>query len=122
MKVSMSLAVVMGLTFLQLTLHPNLGIFIGATSLLFGTLGLATYPVGLEMSAECTFPVSETTSTGLIVLSGQVQSIVYVALMEMTSRPLQPSYMHLQVCTTGEENEQVLPKDNTHAAIVVNAV
>lgn len=38
--------------------------------------------------------------------------------MEMTSRPLQPSYMHIQVCTTGEESEQVLPKDNTHASIV----
>lgn len=122
MKVCMSLAVVMGLIFLQLTLHPNLGVFIGATSLLFGTLGLATYPVGLEMSAECTFPVSETTSTGLIVLSGQVQSILYVALMEMTSRPLQPSYMHIQVCTTGEESEQVLPKDNTHASIMFSVV
>ncbi|KHN86929.1 Uncharacterized protein Tcan_03201 [Toxocara canis] len=122
MKVCLSLAVVMGLTFLQLTLHPGLEWFIITTCLLFGALGLATYPVGLEMSAECTFPVSETTSTGLIVLSGQVQSILYVALMDMASRPLQPSHMHIQVCTTGEESEQVMPKDNTNPVIMFSVV
>ncbi|KHJ80759.1 hypothetical protein OESDEN_19562 [Oesophagostomum dentatum] len=72
MKVAMGLAVVFGLIFMQLTLHPNFAPFIAATCILFGIFGLATYPVGLELSAECTFPVSEATSTGLIVLSGQV--------------------------------------------------
>ncbi|VDK54473.1 unnamed protein product [Anisakis simplex] len=118
MKVCLSLAVVVGLVFLQLTLHPNLEVYIIIGCLLFGAFGLASYPVGLEISAECTFPVSETTSTGLIVLSGQFQSILYVALMEIFSKPLQPSYMHIQVCTTGEDNEQTVPKDNTNAVIV----
>ncbi|EYC20925.1 hypothetical protein Y032_0020g134 [Ancylostoma ceylanicum] len=71
MKVAMGLAVVFGLIFMQLTLHPNFAPFLAATCILFGIFGLATYPVGLELSAECTFPVSEATSTGLIVLSGQ---------------------------------------------------
>lgn len=56
----------------QLALHPGLSIHLAITAFLFGVLGLASYPVGLEMASECTFPVSETTSTGVVVLSGQV--------------------------------------------------
>ncbi|VDP46783.1 unnamed protein product [Heligmosomoides polygyrus] len=75
MKVAMGLAVVFGLIFMQLTLHTDFAPFLAITCVLFGIFGLATYPVGLELSAECTFPVSEATSTGLIVLSGQVGHI-----------------------------------------------
>lgn len=50
----------------------NLNAVILIDCFLFGVFGLASYPVGLELSAECAFPVSETTSTGLIVISGQV--------------------------------------------------
>lgn len=55
-----------------MVLHRDVQYFILIVCFIFGVMGLATYPVGLELSAECSFPVSETTSTGLIVLSGQV--------------------------------------------------
>jgi FLVCR family MFS transporter 7 len=74
MKVAMALAVVFGLLFVQLSLHANLHVFIAISCLAFGILGLATYPVGLDLASECSFPVSETTSTGFIVLCGQVSS------------------------------------------------
>uniref|UniRef100_A0A1I7WSR5 MFS domain-containing protein n=1 Tax=Heterorhabditis bacteriophora TaxID=37862 RepID=A0A1I7WSR5_HETBA len=127
MKVAMGLAVVFGLIFMQLTLHPGMAPFLAITCVLFGILGLATYPVGLELSAECTFPVSEATSTGLIVLSGQVdikhlknnkfvihiQSVIYVLLLKQFSRPLQPDRMYIQVCSLNNEDKMNQPKDNT---------
>lgn len=128
-KVAMGLAVLFGLLFMQLSLHPNLGLPLAATCILFGISGLATYPVGLELSAECTFPVSEATSTGLIVLSGQVresaffeafqvQSVLYIMLMKVFSRPLQPSRMDFQVCRVSDDDEANAPLDNTMAVMV----
>ncbi|VDM58549.1 unnamed protein product [Angiostrongylus costaricensis] len=118
MKVSMGMAVVFGLIFMQLTLHSNFAPFLAITCVLFGIFGLATYPVGLELSAECTFPVSEATSTGLIVLSGQVQSVLYVLVMKQFARPLKPDRMHIQVCSLDAFDTLNQPKDNTQAVMV----
>lgn len=122
MKVALSFAVVFGLLFLQLTLHPNLEILIAVSCVLFGVFGLASYPVGLEISSEITFPVSETTSTGIVVLSGQIQSVLYLFLISKTSRKLQPDYMHLQTCNIGEDSKEVIPMDNTYPIIVFSFV
>ena len=76
MKVSMGVACFFGVIFLQLALRPDYGYLILPLCFIFGVMGLAAYPVGLELSAEVAFPVSETSSTELIVLSGQVRSEV----------------------------------------------
>lgn len=131
MKVCLGMAVVFGLIFLQLTLHTNLKFFIASTCFLFGILGLATYPVGLELASECTFPVSEATSTGLIVLSGQVsycfdaskilsqvQSVIYVFIMKYFARPLAPSKWEHQVCQLDANDMVNIPQDNTVSILV----
>uniref|UniRef100_A0A914VNP2 Major facilitator superfamily (MFS) profile domain-containing protein n=1 Tax=Plectus sambesii TaxID=2011161 RepID=A0A914VNP2_9BILA len=120
MKVAMALAVIAGVVFTQLALHPHLQVWIAITCFMFGVLGLATYPVGLELSAECTFPVSETTSTGLIVLSGQVQGFIFVVLMSLLGKPLTQD-AHLQKCTA-EDTKDVVPKDMTLAVLVFSGV
>ncbi|KAI1721577.1 major facilitator superfamily domain-containing protein [Ditylenchus destructor] len=124
MKVSMALAVVFGLGFLQLVLHRDLPALILIDCFLFGVFGLASYPVGLELSAECTFPVSETTSTGLIVLSGQVQSVIYLSVMTVFSKPLQPDYMKYQVCSLPNQSDanSVTAKDMTFSVIVMSII
>jgi FLVCR family MFS transporter 7 len=123
MKVCMGLAVVFGIVFLQLTLHRELGAVILFTCFGFGILGLATYPVGLEMAAECTFPVSETTSTGLIVLSGQIQSIIYVALLATYAKPLQPEALKYQVCSQSiEDADSVSAKDMSTSVIIMSVI
>lgn len=125
LKVCMSVAVVFGLIFLQLALHRDLHALILIDCFLFGVLGLATYPVGLELSAECTYPVSETTSTGLIVLSGQIQSVIYLALMAMLAKPLQQDYMKYQVCSLpGKEDTagSVKPHDMTMSVVVMSVI
>ena len=94
---------------MQLALRPGLGPAIAAVCFLFGLFGLAAYPLGkhptaqfseyvhawngptpqgLELAAECTWPVAETTSSGLVVLSGQLQGVVYIALLSLLPTPL----------------------------------
>jgi len=120
MKGAMAVAVFFGLIFLQLTLHPDVGIFILINCVLFGIFGLATYPVGLEMSAECAFPVSETTSTGLIVLSGQIQSIIYITLIQYFSYPLLGDRLENQVCSP--KDVEMSAKDSTIANYVFSTI
>lgn len=37
---------------------------------LLGLFGNSGYPVAMELSVECSYPVGEATSTGLIIMSG----------------------------------------------------
>jgi FLVCR family MFS transporter 7 len=122
LKVSMGIAVLFGVIFLQLVQHPSLKPFILGCCFLFGVMGLATYPVGLELSAECAFPVSETTSTGLIVLSGQVQSVIYVAVMSMLAKPLVGDAAFHQVCKLPGDEGASEPKSWYMSNIVMSIV
>uniref|UniRef100_A0A0N5AVH7 MFS domain-containing protein n=1 Tax=Syphacia muris TaxID=451379 RepID=A0A0N5AVH7_9BILA len=119
LKVSFALAVLFGLAFLQLTLHVGLHPMVVLCCFLFGIFGLAAYPVGLQISAECTFPVPENVSTGLIVLAGQVQSFLYVALVGFSARELPFYLIPIQKCTASEsESPLSSAKDNTYSVIV----
>ncbi|OZC10955.1 hypothetical protein X798_02099 [Onchocerca flexuosa] len=149
MKVCMSVAVIFGVIFLQvvflyskntpkrkisrkicydfheqnLALHPGLIIYLVITAFLFGVFGLASYPVGLELASECSFPVSETTSSGFIVLSGQIHSIIYVAIMSLLARPLKPAYKNIQVCSVEDEtNSTAVPQDSSMSVIVLSSI
>uniref|UniRef100_A0A915PWX1 Major facilitator superfamily (MFS) profile domain-containing protein n=1 Tax=Setaria digitata TaxID=48799 RepID=A0A915PWX1_9BILA len=123
MKVCMSFAVIFGVTFLQLALHPGLIIYLVITAFMFGVLGLASYPVGLELASECTFPVSEATSSGLVVLSGQIHSIIYVVIVSLFARPLQEGYRNIQVCTVEDEgNSTAVPQDSSISVVVISGI
>ncbi|TKR58255.1 hypothetical protein L596_029724 [Steinernema carpocapsae] len=121
MKIAMAVAVAFGLIFLQLTLRPGLTALILINCICFGIFGLATYPVGLEMSAECVFPVSETTSTGLIVLSGQIQSVIFVTILEKLGNPLTGDRLGDQVCNAGKDGE-VTAQDFTTSYYVFSGI
>ncbi|VDP52569.1 unnamed protein product [Soboliphyme baturini] len=91
--------VISGVLFTFTSRLNNSPIAIAFSCVLFGTFGLAAYPVGLELGAECTFPVAESTSSGLIVLSGQLQSVVFISVVQMLSVPLHGVALQHQVCT-----------------------
>jgi FLVCR family MFS transporter 7 len=112
MKVSMTLAVLFGLVFLQLSMVRGIAYLILVVCFLFGVMGLAMYPVGLEMSAECTFPVAETTSTGLVVLSGQIQAVIFMAIMTQFAKPLSKEQKSYEVCSPS------VPKDMSNGIYV----
>uniref|UniRef100_A0A3B4BA89 Solute carrier family 49 member 3 n=1 Tax=Periophthalmus magnuspinnatus TaxID=409849 RepID=A0A3B4BA89_9GOBI len=58
---------------------------------LFGFFGFSVYPVAMELSVECSYPVGEATSAGLIFASGQVQSVLYMFLLQSLTTPLAPT-------------------------------
>ncbi|XP_076861883.1 solute carrier family 49 member A3 isoform X2 [Brachyhypopomus gauderio] len=67
---------------------------------LFGFFGFGVYPVAMELSVECSYPVGEATSAGMIFISGQIQSIIYMVLLQAltTTTEADPS---LSTCAAG---------------------
>nr|XP_033773990.1 solute carrier family 49 member A3 isoform X2 [Geotrypetes seraphini] len=55
---------------------------------LFGLFGFSIYPICMELSVECSYPVGEGTSTGLIFISGQIQGVIYLVVFQVLARPL----------------------------------
>lgn len=45
-------------------------VWIATSILAFGAFSLSIYPISLELGVETTFPVSEVTSTGILILIG----------------------------------------------------
>ncbi|KAJ3588470.1 hypothetical protein NHX12_012062 [Muraenolepis orangiensis] len=66
----------------------------------FGLFGFSIYPVAMELCVECTFPVGEAASTGLIFISGQVQSVVLMVALQALTRPLADS--PFSTCSAGD--------------------
>ncbi|XP_033119497.1 solute carrier family 49 member A3-like [Anneissia japonica] len=77
-KIFFSLAIIAFMIFSVISTFSGMEDAIFACCVLFGTFGLAQYPIGLELGVECTYPVAEATSAGLIALSGQVQGIIFM--------------------------------------------
>lgn len=46
----------------------GIGVALGAVG--FGFFGFALFPIALELGVECTYPVAEGTSAGLLQISG----------------------------------------------------
>ncbi|XP_043915041.1 solute carrier family 49 member A3 isoform X2 [Protopterus annectens] len=72
---------------------------------LFGLFGISIYPVCMELAVECSYPVGEATSAGLLFVSGQVQGIVFIVLLQVLAKPL--SEVDFSKCLTSLD----APKD-----------
>ncbi|XP_055499704.1 solute carrier family 49 member A3 isoform X1 [Leucoraja erinacea] len=55
---------------------------------LFGLFGFSIYPVGMELGVECSYPVGEGTSTGLIFVSGQLQGALFIFFLPTLAQPV----------------------------------
>ncbi len=87
---------------LGLTFATNLSLLV-ASSLVFGFFLMSAYPVGLQYSAEVSYPAPESTSQGIIVLAGQVAGILFIfgmdALRSGPAGSMRPSMVVLLVLT-----------------------
>lgn len=63
--------------------YANLEVALGLLCATSGFFGLALYPVCLELSVECSFPVGEGTAAGFLCLSGQLQAALYSIIMSV---------------------------------------
>lgn len=74
---------------------------IGAVCAWFGFFGYSVYPIAMELGVECSYPVGEATSSGLIFVSGQIQAALYLLLLQALAKPMADS--PLSVCATGAD-------------------
>ncbi|XP_023651571.1 solute carrier family 49 member A3 isoform X1 [Paramormyrops kingsleyae] len=74
---------------------------VAAICSLFGFFGFSVFPVVMELSVECSYPVGEASSAGLIFISGQVQSILYIVVLQALTQKLADS--PFSVCALGED-------------------
>ncbi|KAJ8262531.1 hypothetical protein GJAV_G00167480 [Gymnothorax javanicus] len=58
---------------------------------LFGFFGFSIYPIAMELSVESSYPVGEASSSGLLFISGQIQSIVYMVILQALTQPIADS-------------------------------
>ncbi|XP_051513605.1 solute carrier family 49 member A3-like [Myxocyprinus asiaticus] len=98
-KINMCLTSLGCTAFAVVSLLRDQKIAIGAACAWFGLFGFSVYPIAMELGVECSYPVGEATSSGLIFISGQVQSVIYMLLLQALTKPMADS--PLSVCAAG---------------------
>uniref|UniRef100_A0A914V8M4 Uncharacterized protein n=1 Tax=Plectus sambesii TaxID=2011161 RepID=A0A914V8M4_9BILA len=64
--VALPLACFCGICFTIAAHYSNVQLFLIASAIMFGFFGLIFFAIGIEMTAECTYPASELTSAGTV--------------------------------------------------------
>uniref|UniRef100_A0A8C2ZW06 Solute carrier family 49 member 3 n=1 Tax=Cyclopterus lumpus TaxID=8103 RepID=A0A8C2ZW06_CYCLU len=82
MKVNMSFTALSCIAFSVVFLLQHQRTAVAVVCSLFGFFGFSIYPVAMELSVECSYPVGEATSAGLLFVSGQIQSVLYIVLLQ----------------------------------------
>ncbi|KAM7389365.1 hypothetical protein PAMP_023349 [Pampus punctatissimus] len=90
-KINMSFTALAGIAFSVVSLIREQKVAVAAVCAAFGFFGFSIYPVAMELSVECTYPVGEATSAGLIFISGQVQSVLYILLLQALTKRIAAS-------------------------------
>ncbi|CAK8687009.1 unnamed protein product [Clavelina lepadiformis] len=82
------IAVTIGTIVFSCVFHINIGYLILIVVGGCGLFSFGIYPIGVELAVECTYPVGVATSSGLIMISGQLQSIILVLVLQLIGRPM----------------------------------
>lgn len=90
-KINICFSALACIVFSVVSMMPQQKIAVAAVCSLFGFFGFSIYPVAMELSVECTYPVGEATSAGLIFMSGQILSVLYILLLQALSKQLADS-------------------------------
>ncbi|KAH1169079.1 hypothetical protein KIL84_013669 [Mauremys mutica] len=81
-KVCFCLTALASIAFAVMSRFRNQAVPLALISSLFGFFGFSIYPVAMELAVECSFPVGEGTSTGLIFVSSQIQGVILMLLLQ----------------------------------------
>ncbi|XP_058852597.1 solute carrier family 49 member A3-like isoform X2 [Acipenser ruthenus] len=87
-KISFCLAALASIAFAVVSQMRIQGIAVAVVSSLFGMFGFAIYPISMELAVECSYPIGEATSAGLIFISGQIQGIIFIMLFQLLTKKL----------------------------------
>ncbi|NXH20773.1 S49A3 protein, partial [Bucco capensis] len=81
-KVCFCLSALASIMFAVTSWFRNQDVMLAITTSLFGFFGFATYPVAMELAVECSYPVGEGTSTGLIFVASQIVGVILMILLQ----------------------------------------
>ncbi|KAM6980825.1 solute carrier family 49 member A3 [Aplochiton taeniatus] len=98
-KINMSFAALACIAFAVVSQMREQEVAVATVCSLFGFFGFSVFPVAMEMSVECSYPVGEATSAGLVFISGQVQAVIYMVLLQGLTVQLADS--PYSTCSTG---------------------
>lgn len=82
-KIGFGLCACSLIALVMLAQYAELEVVLASLCAASGFFGLALYPVCLELSVECSFPVGEGTAAGFLCLSGQLQAALYSIIMSV---------------------------------------
>ncbi|XP_054842995.1 solute carrier family 49 member A3 isoform X2 [Eublepharis macularius] len=88
-KIGFCLTALASIAFAVVSRLRNQAYLLAAISSVFGFFGFAIYPVAMELAVECSYPVGEGTSSGLIFVASSITG---------ASRTLQPDSLFLRGC------------------------
>lgn len=111
-------AAIFCIVMLEMFMVPGQPAIVAVSAGLFGFFGLGSYPIGLELAVEATYPVEESISTAFIFLSGQILGVAIISLVTLLAQDQRPEFADIQVCTKDPESE-IVPKDYTVSLMVV---
>uniref|UniRef100_A0A914V733 Uncharacterized protein n=1 Tax=Plectus sambesii TaxID=2011161 RepID=A0A914V733_9BILA len=114
--VALPLACFCGIGFTIAAHYSNVQLFLIASAIMFGFFGLIFFGIGIEMTAECTYPASELTSAGVLGLIGQIESFIILLILGGLTKPATNSDLIHQVCST-DPNEIKDLKDYNYPLI-----
>ena len=90
------------------------------TCIALGIFSLGIYPVMLELSVECTFPLDESVVTGLCYLSSAIQGSVLMLVENFFDWPLSEREKSVQTCNHGGDGG-LEAKNFTSYLVFINA-
>ncbi|XP_044537733.1 solute carrier family 49 member A3 [Gracilinanus agilis] len=110
-KVGFCLTTLASIAFAVVSQFQNQMVLVAVVSSLFGFFGFSICPIFFELAVECSYPVGEATSTGLVFVIGQIEGVIIMVLVQaltiQRSGP-SPSTCQLQADTTLDWTNSVL--------------
>eukprot|EP00090_Calanus_glacialis_P012651 TRINITY_DN21256_c0_g1_i4.p1 TRINITY_DN21256_c0_g1~~TRINITY_DN21256_c0_g1_i4.p1 ORF type:complete len:512 (-),score=133.86 TRINITY_DN21256_c0_g1_i4:86-1621(-) len=107
-------------------IQPSLATWIVVICGILGICSLGIYPIMLELSVECTYPLDESVVTGLCYLSSAIQGSVLMFTENFFNNPLvREEDLAIQTCSASHGGEPVqsgmAAKDYTNYLIYINS-
>ncbi|XP_032062341.1 solute carrier family 49 member A3 isoform X1 [Aythya fuligula] len=81
-KICFCLSALASIVFAVASRFRGQAIALAIASSVFGFFGFAMYPIAMELAVECSYPVGEGTSTGLIFVASQIEGVILMILLQ----------------------------------------
>ncbi|GAB1607657.1 solute carrier family 49 member A3-like [Argonauta hians] len=107
-KITSCITTLCSIMFAVVSRYENQKVLIGVSVALFGFFGFSLYPACMEASVECTFPVAEATSSGLLIIAGQILGVIFIVVMQVLAQPMNEAEKLHSVCDTSDSSSDSL--------------